>query len=798
MKVCRDPQGLLETDFHNNHILETPWRPPGLGNSASLGPGDWGGPLFMWRSDYQEFFVIGIANRAKACHENSFDIAATFFSPTGQVGGDKENLRFIIKHVGSDQDLDGVRDDLDNCPPWRCENPLDCANPGQEDDDYDGVGDLCDNCRAADCERFEDGRSCKNFDQKDSGGVRGLGDVCDPCPTRELAYGDILSIDYISQCDLLCNATNSTQCYSDLDCLGLGRCIYGLDEHENKVLPGRCSAQADRDRDGRPDHCDECPDLPNRNRANSNRLIEDRENSANLGNVCDPVPLALFDLSPTTGNNPQKISISSHLGRDAGSHLAAKTGSVRLHYCNCYVAHGTTYSEKYPYEAACEASLCDIRDARNNLGSWRRPTIMKNGISIHPNGLDLEFSTLTKDSATVDWIWDYDVNWMETINGQSYYGLLATTVEAPTFSQRDANFYLRTVAQLGWYPLRRNELYEDPFIDYIEEKPFRIVTIPKDIPNECPPNCEYDTGTIMHAKKPGLLLFDPPRVWWEDLGTIDLTKPVSPLIEELLNSGNWAYVVRSDDFLEVEGRTKVFGTLVPRVGTPYINPLILEDDNGTITIRGGASSLTRSNQPDLVDMISNSAIQIGPNDRAAFSALGEVLYIAGGDLGSVDTFRKYSFERDTVETVRMTPDETLEGPVLGLAYDVTRSQLYMLRVEQTTDIPFARMRRFDLSSGTEQLVFEVPFTGNYSLTSLGLDSEGNPFIAASDQNGIDAWYFEPAADGQLSFVGNTVITGSLVDQILPSGHLPVVVNGQFSLKELGRADFEGLTPPTQL
>jgi hypothetical protein len=53
---------------------------------------------------------------------------------SSSAGGSATRLVEVI----SDQDGDGIPDDVDNCPKD--------ANPGQEDGDSDGVGDACDNC----------------------------------------------------------------------------------------------------------------------------------------------------------------------------------------------------------------------------------------------------------------------------------------------------------------------------------------------------------------------------------------------------------------------------------------------------------------------------------------------------------------------------------------------------------------------------------------------------------------------------------------------------------------------------
>ncbi len=84
-----------------------------------------------------------------------------------------------------DQDLDGVRDVLDNCPVH--------YNPLQKDTDGDGAGDACDNCPTpnpdqADTDSDGVGDACdncpndENLNQADTDGD-GPGDACDNCPT---------------------------------------------------------------------------------------------------------------------------------------------------------------------------------------------------------------------------------------------------------------------------------------------------------------------------------------------------------------------------------------------------------------------------------------------------------------------------------------------------------------------------------------------------------------------------------------------------------------------------------------
>ncbi|WP_370478270.1 MopE-related protein [Tamlana flava] len=86
----------------------------------------------------------------------------------------------------ADTDMDGILDDVDNCPL--------IANTSQEDIDLDSIGDVCDNCP-----------NDANNDQADDD-ADGVGDVCDACP----GFDDNIDVDmdnFADGCD--CNDDNA-------------------------------------------------------------------------------------------------------------------------------------------------------------------------------------------------------------------------------------------------------------------------------------------------------------------------------------------------------------------------------------------------------------------------------------------------------------------------------------------------------------------------------------------------------------------------------------------------------------
>ncbi len=128
-----------------------------------------------------------------------------------------ERIAYRIVDIGAyeatnDSDLDGVLNDIDNCP--------DDPNPGQEDTDGDGAGDVCD--------------LCPGFDDAVDADADGVPDACDVCP----GFDDNVDADSDGVPD------------------GCDACP-GFDDH------------VDTDGDGAADGCDNCPETSNADQADS-------------------------------------------------------------------------------------------------------------------------------------------------------------------------------------------------------------------------------------------------------------------------------------------------------------------------------------------------------------------------------------------------------------------------------------------------------------------------------------------------------------------------------------------------
>jgi hypothetical protein len=183
-----------------------------------------------------------------------------------------------IEVLAPDTDLDGFRDDVDNCTA--------APNPGQADGDGDGLGDLCDACPAD----FDPGNPDPDADgvpsacdvcpgtpdpgQADTDGD-GNGDACDACPTvfNPVVFdGDGDGVP--DPCDICPLDWDPLQPDGDTDGFGDACDVCPVDPD---------SAQRDSDRDGIGDACDNC-----RFAINPSQIDANSDGSGDTCDVCSP------------------------------------------------------------------------------------------------------------------------------------------------------------------------------------------------------------------------------------------------------------------------------------------------------------------------------------------------------------------------------------------------------------------------------------------------------------------------------------------------------------------------------
>ena len=291
--------------------------------------------------------------------------------------------QFIVVSTTADDDLDGVSNDVDNCP--------NDANPSQEDTDNDGLGDACDELTDSDGDGIADsadncpfdnnpnqpdsdddgvGDACDALNDSDNDGIAddvdncpldgnpgqadadndGLGDACDDANDSD---GDGIADD-VDNCP---NDANPNQPDSDGDGIG-NRCDPlndfdndGIDVSEDNCPLTANPGQEDSDNDGRGDACDDAND------SDGDGIADDVDNCPNdrnpnqpdsdgdgIGNRCDPLNDsdndgidASEDNCPLTANPSQEDTDNDGLG-DACDDLTDSDGDgVADSFDNCPV-----------------------------------------------------------------------------------------------------------------------------------------------------------------------------------------------------------------------------------------------------------------------------------------------------------------------------------------------------------------------------------------------------------------------------------------------------------------------------
>jgi hypothetical protein len=803
--------------------------------------GDSGGPLYL-KDSSGNLVIVGVV---AGIWEDDFNDPHTAWAPTWNPGGAK-NGDFIVRRLGGDPDGDGILEVNDNCPATTCTgrglDATDCKNPDQADADNDGIGEVCDNCPKALCDGFTTlppNFSCRNASQNDKDGD-GKGDTCDMCPeTRFPNFGEVrlesdTDFDGVGEvCDGCPGPSPYATCRSDADCRG-ATCLI-----ESSVSPvGHCSRLADRDNDSTPDSCDVCVNIPNRDLENSNATAESREQSLdgtvlNLPDACDPVPVVkvaaqrreFLDHVPVPGDGRDSddvvtLDTTRWVGMDptAPSRRVSTTRRTSFRHCSCV---DSRTGAELGFTACVGAGLtCDWAQPAT-ASQWKKITVVDQSMTqvMDSTGFTtpLSFFTALPMPQTLTWQWRRDatagrIGTLGTCPGSGptacrTHGVVFSGVQGgllTTFSERDAGHALRDVFSM----------FDTPrFSSFVSRAPvippemfgciglpgcIRVVpTIKNPFPNEL--SAAFDRPILINVTPSTVLGFLRPGV------VVDFTSLYPASVRSVLaRPARWLGAVESGRTI----RARITSSPAVRLdaamlardfagGAPiYVqtaaegfrtfDPLAPEGGTPTTSVGGPVARLT--------------------GVAGVFSKIDQAIFMVGGkdpNGAPNKVIWRWNIPASRWDLALGTSKFLPSSTILGITYDSQRKSLYVLDVDdddRTLTQKWARLVRYEMSTGASAEVLRVPYSGLYQTTSLAALEDGSIALVASTPLGYTAWQID-ATGPNAAFIGVDVAPGLVLDTPLMGEdhlYLPVVRGTQLFQDELLSSSFVSGSPCSAL
>lgn len=157
-------------------------------------------------------------------------------------------------------------------------------------------------------------------------------------------------------------------------------------------------------------------------------------------------------------------------------------------------------------------------------------------------------------------------------------------------------------------------------------------------------------------------------------------------------------------------------------------------------------------------------LQLTEGTRVVLSGLENVAYMVKGSAGAaIQRIHLASGATTSIHPARWPP-----GPdVLGLAYDPGTSTLFVL--DTSADEKEARLVAHGLVSGASNLLWTLPYHGQYQATSLDVAENGDLMLTVGSSQSFSSWRMDPSTG---AFLGRIDGQGEMVRFPAMGWHFP--------------------------